>query len=441
MNNSKFNNIQISLSAVSHFITDIYQSFIVGLIPILVGKFELSLFKVSLLTATSVIANSLFSPVFGYFSDRHGLKYFLVSGPLMTSIFLSLIGILPNYYLLLTFLFIGNLGIAAYHPASAAVAGHFGGQKKGIGSSIINFGGNFGNALGVLLIILIAERININLTPIAMIPGILMAIIILKLVPNKPSWSIDPIYKSQDQNYKSSYYNYNNANNNNSHIYKINSAENYSIKRNYFINQTGYKSSRFFAKVINFDKRKFSILLLIMLSIYALYILWITMVTYMPLYYRRDRITLIDVGIIMFLFGGLGGAGGLISGYLSDRFKKGNFIIQAGFILAVPLFYFMYRTPVAVSMILFILGGIFLISVQPVCIRLTQDLLPKNMSFASSLILGFSPGIAGITMIFLGKAADRIGIVRLVNYELIFAVVISLVLFSYLPIEKKINKK
>lgn len=58
-----------------------------------------------------------------------------------------------------------------------------------------------------------------------------------------------------------------------------------------------------------------------------------------------------------------------------------------------------------------------MISAQPVCIRMAQDLLPGNMSLASSLILGLSPGIAGITMIFLGKAADRIGIVNLVYYE------------------------
>ena len=150
--NSSFNKLQISLSAGSHFITDIYQSFIIGLIPVLALKFDLSLFKVGLLTATSVIANSLFSPIFGYFSDRHGLKYYIIAGPLFTSIFLSLIGILPSYYLILAFLFLGNLSIAAYHPASAAIAGHFGGSKKGLGSSIINFGGNFGNALGVLLI-------------------------------------------------------------------------------------------------------------------------------------------------------------------------------------------------------------------------------------------------------------------------------------------------
>jgi len=65
-------------------------------------------------------------------SDKHGLKYFMIAGPLVTSIFLSTLGILPDYYLILILLFLGNLGVAAFHPASAAIAGHYGGKRKGI---------------------------------------------------------------------------------------------------------------------------------------------------------------------------------------------------------------------------------------------------------------------------------------------------------------------
>ena len=72
---------------------------------------------------------------------------------------------------------------------------------------------------------------------------------------------------------------------------------------------------------------------------------------------------------------------------------------------------------------------------------MTQDLLPGNMSLASSLILGFSPGIAAITMIFLGKAADIVGIVRLVNYELILVIFAVLILTSFPFIEKSLRVK
>ncbi|MDD5600325.1 MAG: MFS transporter [Actinomycetota bacterium] len=382
--NIQFNKLQILLSSSSHFITDIYQSFIIGLIPILALKFNLSLFKVGLLTATGTIANSLFSPIFGYFSDRHGLKYYLIAGPLFTSIFLSLIGIIPNYYLLLLFLFLGNLSIAAYHPASAAIAGHFGGDKKGLGSSIINFGGNLGYSIGSLLIILVTEKLNIYFTPIAIIPGLIVVIFLFKFAPDIKS--------------------------NNEQVYSIDSLR---IKKS--------------------NKEKIYILLLIMFAEYSLYILWITLLTYMPLYFTGLNVTLVNIGVILFLFGMLGGAGGLLTGFIFDRFKKGFIIIQIAFALSIPLFFFTFKTTGLTSIILFILGGFFLISIQPVCIRMAQDIMPENMSLASSLILGFSPGIAAITMIFLGKAADIIGIEALVNYELILILFTIILLFFKLP--------
>jgi FSR family fosmidomycin resistance protein-like MFS transporter len=382
--NIQFNKLQILLSSSSHFITDIYQSFIIGLIPILALKFNLSLFKVGLLTATGTIANSLFSPIFGYFSDRHGLKYYLIAGPLFTSIFLSLIGIIPNYYLLLLFLFLGNLSIAAYHPASAAIAGHFGGDKKGLGSSIINFGGNLGYSIGSLLIILVTEKLNIYFTPIAIIPGLIIVIFLFKFAPDIKS--------------------------NNEQVYSIDSL-----------------------RIKKLNKEKVYILLLIMFAEYSLYILWITLLTYMPLYFTGLNVTLINIGVILFLFGMLGGAGGLLTGFIFDRFKKGFIIIQIAFALSIPLFFFTFKTTGLTSIILFILGGFFLISIQPVCIRMAQDIMPENMSLASSLILGFSPGIAAITMIFLGKAADIIGIEALVNYELILILFTIILLFFKLP--------
>jgi FSR family fosmidomycin resistance protein-like MFS transporter len=378
----------VGLSAGSHFFTDIYQSAYIGLIPFLTVKFGLSLFQVSLLAAVSVLANSLFSPIFGMLSDKHGLKYYLVAGPLFTSIFLSMLGILPGFYLVLIFLFFGNLSIAAYHPASAAIAGHFGGKRKGISSSLINLGGNLGNAVGSLLIILILEKLGIEYTPLIMIPGIITALVLLRFAPGKDQIGERP---------------------------KLDLSWN---------------------RLRNVNRNKLSMLVIIMFMIYSLYIIWITVISYMPLYYTEKDVSLINIGNILLVFGALGGASGLLSGSLYDRFKKGNIIIQAAILLAVPLLFFSFRAEGLLSITLFILGGFFLISTQPVCIRMAQDLLPGNMSLASSLILGLSPGIAGITMIFLGKAADRIGIVSLIYYELL-VLALAFILFLIFPFVKK----
>jgi FSR family fosmidomycin resistance protein-like MFS transporter len=387
----EFNKFMIGLSAGSHFVTDLYQNFYVGLIPLLSYNFGLSLFKVSLLGATSVIANSLFAPLFGYLSDRHGTKYFIVAGPLVASIFLSTIGLIPNYWVLLMLLFCGNLGISAYHPASASMAGHYGGQKKGFGTSLINFGGNFGSAFGSLLVILILKKIGINYTVFAVIPGIITAIILFKYLPSRQ----------------------------------------YSA--------TTSKISELFIKLKKMSPKKLFLVCNLVFSVYSLYIVWITLMTYMPLHFTEAKTSLINVGIILFLYGALGGGGGFISGMLYDKFKKGYILIQAGLICAIPLLFFIFQAKGIAAPILFILSGFFLISIQPVCLRMAQDMLPGNMSLASSLILGLSSGLAGVTVIFLGKAADIIGISMLIRLELILLFAAFLLLFGYPFVEQKLK--
>lgn len=387
----KSGRLQIGLSAGSHFITDIYQSAYVGLIPFLTLKFGLSLFQVSLLGATSVLANSLFSPVFGMLSDRHGLKYYMIAGPLFTSIFLSILGVIPDYYVILILLFFGNLGIAAFHPASAAIAGHYGGKRKGIVSSLINFGGNFGNALGSLIIILIFEKAGIGFTPLIMIPGLIMALVLAKYVP-----------------------------------------------RDTGIKSPG-RSFALFGKLKNVNRVKLYLLSNILFIIYSLYIIWITLINYMPLYFTEQNISLINIGNILLVFGALGGASGFLSGYLYDRFKNGPIIIQAGLAISIPLFFYTFRTTGFLSIVFFVVAGFFMISIQPVCIRMAQDLLPGNMSLASSMILGFAPGLAGITMIFLGKVADIIGISALIKFELLGLALSFLLLFAYPLVGKRLQ--
>ena len=390
-NKNKSNNIQIGLAAGSHFIIDIYQGLYIGLIPFLVNKFGLSLFEVSLLAATSITANSLFSPIFGYLSDRYKLKYFITAGLLTSSVFLSIIGIINNYWIILIFIFLGNLGVAAFHPANAAMAGHYGGKRKGFSTSLINFGGNAGAALGSLLIILILKKIGISYTPLIIIAGIITVIILLKFLPSKQ------------------------------HAAGANLGP------------------RLITRLKKIKGSKVFLISCLIFSVYSLYIIWVSLVTYMPVYFTELNIDLITIGIILFLYGTLAGGGGFVSGFIFDKTKKGSYIIQTAMFFSIPLIYLIFQTNGFLTIVFFILSGLFLISIQPVCIRMSQDLFPQNMSLASSLILGLSSGLAGITMVFLGKAADKIGIANLVRLELILLAVSFVLLFAYPIVEKKLK--
>ena len=69
----------IFLGTSAHLITDVYASFIVGMIPVLTVKLGLSLFLVSTLTAVNFVSANLSQPLFGYLSDKYGMKKFLVT--------------------------------------------------------------------------------------------------------------------------------------------------------------------------------------------------------------------------------------------------------------------------------------------------------------------------------------------------------------------------
>jgi FSR family fosmidomycin resistance protein-like MFS transporter len=383
------NRLQIGLAMSGHAVTDLYASFIIGIIPILAIKFNLSLFLVGLLTSITGISNSLIQPVFGYLADKHNAKYFLVAGPLFSAILISLMPIMPSYYLVAIILFLGNLSIAIMHPPTAAMGGRFGGKKKGLSNSLISFSGTFGYAFGSLFIIFVIEKLGISFAPITMIPGIIMAIILFRYIdiPFKPTSA------------KSSY--------------------------------------NFFAKLKKANKYKILQLFFIFTASFARDIIWILMITFMPLYFTNSGIKLLNVGYILILYNIIGGFGGIIAGYFSDRVKSKSFLIQGGLLLSLPFIFFMFKTSGIIPVIFFIIIGFFSIATLPLCIRISQDIFPGSMSLASSLVMGFSVGTGSIVMIFLGKAADKIGIVNTVYYSSISIIAIVILLSFYPLIAKK----
>jgi len=385
----RLNKTKIFLSFSTHMVTDTYASFIVGLIPILSIKLELSLFLVSILASVNFISNNLTQPAFGYLSDKYGIRYFMIAGPLVASIFISILGVSPNYWSILIFLFLGNLGVAAIHPPTAATASHVGGSRKGLVNSIISFGGTIGFATGSLFIILIVSKLGLKFTPLAAIPGIIMALILMKFDPS------------------------------------------------IFMRGTKKIEASFIRKIKSLKKTRLILLLLVMFASYSRDLTVLSMFTFMPLYFTGQGVKLINFGYIILIFLAVGGIGGLFAGYYSDKIRKRTSVIQAGLIISVPLFYLMFKVPINISIVLFVLAGFFVASTLPLCIRVAQDIFPGNVSLASSIVMGVSGGIAAATVILVGKIADHIGMISAINYVLIIPILASVLLFLFPLVRSK----
>jgi FSR family fosmidomycin resistance protein-like MFS transporter len=380
----------ISVSTISHFVIDLYPAFIVGIIPLIVLKFNLSIFQVSVMSAITLIANSLTQPLFGFLSDKNGMKNYMTYGVLAAAVFLSLSAVVPNYYIILILLFLGNIGVSAFHPPSAAIGAQYQGKKKGFGNSIISLGGNAGYAVGSLFFILIIDKVGIKYSPLAMIPGIIVAILLFKVLS---------AYKAQAKTLQTK------------SIVKDNSK-------------------------FRLRKEKVLHIFLVWIASFSRDVLWIALLTFMPLYFSKHNVNIIHISIILLAFGLTGGLGGVFSSFFSDKLKR-NVLIQIAYTVMVPMVFFIFKSNISISIFLFILSGFFLISSLPLCISMSHEIFPRNLSLASSLVMGLSSGSAGITIMFFGRLADKIGIEKTIYFILIFPVIALIAMFFMPYAERK----
>src|SRR6185503_4890460 len=113
---------RLALLALAHFTIDAYSSFFSPLLPLLVTKLHLSMTLVGTLVALASLSSSMSQPLFGWLGDRIRRPWFVAFGPLTAAIFLSCVGLAPSYGALVALLMLGGIGVAAFHPQSAALS-------------------------------------------------------------------------------------------------------------------------------------------------------------------------------------------------------------------------------------------------------------------------------------------------------------------------------
>jgi FSR family fosmidomycin resistance protein-like MFS transporter len=174
-----------SLSA-GHFISDAYSNFLGPLLPLLVLKLKLSIAQAGWLAAMQVISSSLTQPAYGYLSDRYLKRLFAVFSPLVTVVFMSFLGVAPNYLTLALLLLCGGVGIASFHPQSAALASSASRHRKGLGMSIFVTSGTIGYSLGPVIITSAVATFGLERSYWVMVPGLLVFSLLYFSVPTTP---------------------------------------------------------------------------------------------------------------------------------------------------------------------------------------------------------------------------------------------------------------
>lgn len=146
----RFQTGRILTLSISHFIHDVYSSFLAPLLPLLIEKLSLSLTQAGLLSTVMQIP-SLINPYVGVLADRISVRYFVILAPAVTAIPMSLIGVAPNYGVLLLLLFIAGISVAVFHVPAPVMVARLSAHQKGKGMSFFMTGGELARTIGPLV--------------------------------------------------------------------------------------------------------------------------------------------------------------------------------------------------------------------------------------------------------------------------------------------------
>jgi FSR family fosmidomycin resistance protein-like MFS transporter len=170
--------------ALGHTVNDLYSSFLNPLLPRIMGELGLSITLAATLAMAFSLAASVLQPLFGYLADRYGRRLFVAMGPILSGVFLSLIGVAPTFTVLVILLILGGLGSASFHPPGASFAAAVGqGRGSGTRLSLFAFGGAMGFALGPLVAVALVARSGLAGMWVAMVPGILVGVALFVALP------------------------------------------------------------------------------------------------------------------------------------------------------------------------------------------------------------------------------------------------------------------
>jgi MFS transporter, FSR family, fosmidomycin resistance protein len=157
--------------------------------------------------------------------------------------------------------------------------------------------------------------------------------------------------------------------------------------------------------------------------------------TFMPVMLTRRGMSVAEAGSAVAAYLLASGIGGFLGGPAADRWGARR-VIMVSLMAAVP---FLALAP-ALSGWVFVAvvaaGGFLLQSTLPVNVTFGQTLAPISAATVSSLMMGFAWGTGGLSVPFVGMLADRIGIERAL-VAMAFMPLVAALLALPLPAEKR----
>jgi len=157
---------------LGHFTVDSYVGVIPVLYPLLIGKFNLSLATVGLVSLAYTGMAAISQPLFGLLADRFGTRFTGIALA-WTAVTFAVVGFVSSFPLLLALALASGLGSGAFHPLGALdVRGLLPSWRRSLGMSVYVTAGTVGVAAGPLIGILLFGVFGVHGTGLLVVPGL-----------------------------------------------------------------------------------------------------------------------------------------------------------------------------------------------------------------------------------------------------------------------------
>jgi FSR family fosmidomycin resistance protein-like MFS transporter len=370
---------------IGHLTVDSHVGVIPILFPVLIGRFQLSLATVGLVSLAYSGMASVSQPLFGVLADRFGTR-FTGLALCWTALTFALVGFVTSFPLLLALACASGLGSGAFHPMGALdVRAMLPAWRRSFGMSIYVTAGTVGVAVGPLIGILLFGAFGIHGTGFLVIPGLITGGYLL--------WRMRGNMKGIGGSARA---------------------------------HAGRGAVPMFA---------LAVVIAVMMSrswtvnvFQAFTPTWYEQLGYGPEFYGPLATTL----VLASAFGTVG------CGTLADRYGRRT-VILATLVLSVPaiLLFTMFPGPWAFASAVLI--GVLAASTAPLMLLMAQQLMAARAGLASGLVmgLGFVTGAIGIPIN--GAIADAIGLQRSLMTHVVL-VIATIGIAWFLPREAEMER-
>ena len=337
--------------SAAHLVTDLYSPVLPAILPLLIAEQGYSFFLAGLIVTVFNLTSSMMQPLVGWLYDTRGLAVHISVTVLISATFISVIGLLNNYYLVLASVAIAALGHALFHPSALGTVSRLTRDaSRGRITSYFVIGGNLGYAVGPICAGVAVGLMGLPGLVILAIPGIVMAAVLRYVLPA-------PVRRE--------------------------------------VPAPSSRSER---------PARRAIALLVAASGLRAWAIFGS-VAFLPTILTLRGIDLVTANLLVSGMLIAGVVGQLVGGILSDRYGRKEYTL-IGLVTAIPPFLVFLMTDGIVSLVAMIIFGFILWSTFAVTVAMAHEIAPGNVGLVSGLMLGLAVGVGGMGVAATGWIAD-----------------------------------